>query len=152
MKELEHLTLPQLQHLFENKQEATANNYISQHLAIARDIRPEHIIEQFRGEPKVMTEMRILLPLRGWANVELNLMERHVEAGDLVYLGPNGLLNYYQSSPDLKGVGLSMSDELFQLAIGHQIPKTFDGHLRDFHALHNNRIQLLKSEIFSEAD
>ena len=33
---------------------------------------------------------------------------------------------------DLQGIGLSISDELFSLAIGNRIPGAFDGHLRDF--------------------
>jgi AraC-like DNA-binding protein len=146
MKELEQLTLTRLQHLFEKTHDEKSKNYISHHLAIARDIRPEHIKEQFASGPKIMTEMRILLVLQGWANVELNLMEQHIEAGDLIYLGTNGIFQYYDSSPDLKGIGLSMSDELFQLAIGNHIPKSFDGHLRDFHfSLRQEEIEFLNT-------
>ena len=41
-------------------------------------------------------------------------------------------LLYQDAAPDVKGIGLSISDELFSLAIGNRIPKAFDGHLRDF--------------------
>ena len=49
-----------------------------------------------------------------------------------MFLGSNGILQYKDASTDVRGIGLSISDELFSLAIGNRIPAAFDGHLRDF--------------------
>ncbi len=79
-----------------------------------------------------MPEMRILIIKSGWATPIINMIERRFEQGDLVFLGSNGILQYKEASTDVRGIGLSISDELFSLAIGNRIPAAFDGHLRDF--------------------
>ncbi len=132
MDKLRQLNLAQLKQLIEGKNENLANNYISQNLAIARDARIELVKDQIIGQPTLMPEMRILMIRNGWANPIINMMERRFEVGDLVFLGTNGILQYKDASSDVQGIGLSISDELFSLAVGNSIPSAFDGHLRDF--------------------
>ena len=132
MAELRQLNLTQLKQLIEGNDEAAANNYITRNLAVARDVRLSLIKEQLVDQPTLMPEMRILLIKNGWATPIINMMERRFEAGDLVFLGSNGILQYKDASADIQGIGLSISDELFSLAIGNRIPRAFDGHLRDF--------------------
>jgi AraC-like DNA-binding protein len=132
MDKLRQLSLAQLKQLIEGKNENLANNYISQNLAIARDARIELVKDQIIGQPTLMPEMRILIIRNGWANPIINMMERRFEVGDLVFLGTNGILQYKDASSDVRGIGLSISDELFSLAVGNRIPGAFDGHLRDF--------------------
>ena len=132
MDKLRQLSLAQLKQLIEGKNENLANNYISQNLAIARDARIDLVKDLIIGQPTLMPEMRILMIRNGWANPVINMMERRFEVGDLVFLGTNGILQYKDASSDVKGIGLSISDELFSLAVGNRIPSAFDGHLRDF--------------------
>lgn len=132
MAELRQLNLAQLKQLVEGKDETLANNYISQNLAVARNVRLDLIKEQLTDQPTLMPEMRILIIKNGWAQPVINMMERRFEPGDLVFLGINGILQYKDASSDVQGLGLSISDELFSLAIGNRVPSTFDGHLRDF--------------------
>lgn len=132
MAELRQLNLLQLKQLVEGHDEILANNYITRNLAVARNVRLELIKDQLIDQPTLMPEMRILIIKNGWATPIINMMERRIEAGDLVFLGSNGILQYQDAAPDVKGIGLSISDELFSLAIGNRIPKAFDGHLRDF--------------------
>ena len=132
MEELKQLNLAQLKQLIEGKDENLANNYISRNLAVARNVRLNLIKEQIKEQPTLMPEMRILMIKNGWANPVINMMERRFEVGDLVFLGTNGILQYKDASSDVKGIGLSISDELFSLAVGNRIPSAFDGHLRDF--------------------
>ena len=133
MKDFQQFTLLQLQQIIADNNQQMANNYISQNLAVAREVKLSLIKEQLRDGPWIMHEMRILIVLRGWINPVVNLMERRFEAGDLVYLGAEGILQFRDSSPDVHGIGLSFSNDLFSLAIGNTIPRAFDGHLRDFH-------------------
>ena len=63
----------------------------------------------------------------------INLTPRHFEQGDLVFLGRNGIVEMGRASDDVLGMGLSISDDLFSLAVGSRLPEAFDGHLRDFH-------------------
>ena len=132
MDKLRQLSLAQLKQLVEGKDENLANNYISRNLAVARNVRLNLIKEQIKEQPTLMPEMRILMIRNGWANPIINMMERRFEVGDLVFLGTNGILQYKDASSDVKGIGLSISDELFSLAVGNRIPSAFDGHLRDF--------------------
>ena len=132
MEELKQLNLAQLKQLVEGKDENLANNYISRNLAVARNVRLNLIKEQIKEQPTLMPQMRILMIKNGWANPVINMMERRFEVGDLVFLGTNGILQYKDASSDVKGIGLSISDELFSLAVGNRIPSAFDGHLRDF--------------------
>ena len=132
MAELRQLNLTQLKQLIESNDESVANNYISRNLAVARNVRISLIKDQLIDQPTLMPEMRILCIKKGWAAPVINMMERRFEAGDLVFLGSNGILQYKDASADIQGIGLSISDELFSLAIGNRIPRAFDGHLRDF--------------------
>ena len=132
MAELRQLNLAQLKQLVEGKDEALANNFISNNLAIARQVRLELIKDQLIDQPTLLPEMRILIIKQGWACPVINMMERRIEAGDMVFLGSNGILQVKDASSDVKGIGVSISDELFSLAIGNLIPPAFDGHLRDF--------------------
>lgn len=132
MTELRQLNLAQLKQLVEGNDETAANNYITRNLAVARQVRIDLIKDQLIDQPTLMPEMRILVIKSGWATPVINMMERHFEVGDLVFLGSNGILQYKDASPNVQGIGLSISDELFSLAIGNRIPGAFDGHLRDF--------------------
>jgi len=132
MAEIRQLSLAQLKQLIEGKDEDLANNYISRNMAVARNVRLNLIKDQIVGQPTLMPEMRILMIKNGWAEPVINMMERRFETGDLVFLGTNGILQYKDASSDVQGIGLSISDELFSLAIGNRIPQAFDGHLRHF--------------------
>ena len=133
MTELQQFNLSQLKSLIDNNDEHLVGNYISQNLAVARNIRINLVTDQFQGTPTILPEMRLLLLKQGWAHTSLNLIEHHIVAGDLVYLGTNGIIEYHEASSDVQAIGFSLSDDLFQLAIGNRIPEAFDGHLRDFH-------------------
>lgn len=132
MAEMRQLNLDQLKQLIEGKDEDLANNYISHNVAVARNVRLSLIKDQIVGQPTLMPEMRILIIKNGWAAPIINMVERRLQAGDLVFLGANGILQYKDASSDVQGIGLSISDELFSLAIGNRIPQAFDGHLRHF--------------------
>ena len=132
MAELRQLNLTQLKQLIEGKDEDLANNYISRNVAVVRNVRLNLIKAQIEGQATLMPEMRILIIKNGWTVPIINMVERRFEAGDLVFLGSNGLLQYKDASSDVQAMGLTISDELFSLAIGNRIPQAFDGHLRHF--------------------
>lgn len=132
MADLKHFTLAQLKLLLDGDDEKMVNNYITRNLAVARNVHPSVIEMQLSETPVIMDEMRVLIVKQGWANPIVNLMERHLGAGDLIFLGTNGILQYQGASEDMTGLGISMSSDLFSLAIGNRIPKALDGHLRDF--------------------
>ena len=133
MAQLQEFNLTQLKELIEHNDDHLANNYISRNLTVARNVRATIIKEQFSNSPTLLPEMRILVIRQGWSHVMLNMIEHRIEQGDLVYLGPNGIIQFLGASDDVQALGISMSNEVLQLAIGSSIPQAFDGHLRDFH-------------------
>ena len=133
MTEPREFTLTQLQQMLNSDKEAMANNYISQNIAIARRIPVALVRRQFNHGPLMMPEMRILILKQGWVEPIVNLTPHHFESGDLIFLGRNGIVQLDNAAEDVIGMGLSISDDLFSLAVGSHIPEAFDGHLRDFH-------------------
>ena len=132
MAELKEFTLMQLKELLESGDGGMASSYISENLGIARNAQVRIVKAQFSGEPVLMPEMRILILKRGWTNPVINLTQQHFRAGTLAFLGEQGIVQLGDVGDDVEAIGLSMSSELFSLAIGNDIPKAFDGHLRDF--------------------
>lgn len=144
MENLEHFTLARFKQLLEQQDAQTVQHYISQNFAVARHANAAKFQTIFGHEPVVMDEMRILIVVQGQARPVINLIERHFQAPELVYLGPNGLVQFHEVSPDAQGIGLSISNEFLSLVLGSDIPKAFDGHLRDFHfRLQPDELQLL---------
>ena len=99
MAELRQLNLAQLKQLVEGNDETLANNYISRNLAVARNVRIDLIKDQLSEQPTLMPEMRILIIKKGWTAPIINMMERRIEVGDLVFLGSNGILQYKDAAP-----------------------------------------------------
>ena len=136
MNGIELFSLSQLQNLLDNGQdgdnEALVRNYISQNLAVAREMLPKTFFSKLAGSPILMPEMRIIILRKGWMEPTINLTPRHYEAGTLIFGGPDSVVQIERASDDLSDFGLSMSSDLFSLAVGLQVPKAFDGHLRDF--------------------
>jgi len=142
MADIPHFSLTQLKQLLDGNSAMQTNNYISQNLAIARHVHPQVIMSQFRQGAVRMSEMRILIVKQGWAAPIINLTPQRFEAGELVFVGPESIVQIDAFSPQVEGMGLSMTNDLFALALGSGPgPKAFDGHLRDFH------FSLLPSEL-----
>ena len=155
MAELRHFSLMQLQQLlsnsdsdptergsasqiashtqtFRSENAMLVDNYISQNLVISRRIEPRIVYEQFKQGPMLMPEMRVIIVTQGWVEPTINLKSYHFEAGQLIFVGRNGIIQAEHASDDVRGIGFSLSDDLFSLAVGSHLPKAFDGHLRDF--------------------
>ena len=132
MTDIKQLNLSQLKQKFEDAETKEIEHYISQGIALVRNANVRIMLKNFTTEPVILKEMRVLILKQGQANPLLNLQHRHLEAGALIYAGPNSILKVEDISENALGIGISMSDELFTLAMGHRIPKAFNGHLRDF--------------------
>ena len=133
MENIEHITLSHFKQLLEQADVEFVQHYITQNIAVARHANAAAFQARLAGEPVVMDEMRIIIIMRGVASPIVNLVERNFEAPELIYLGPNSLVQFQDVSTDTTGIGLSVSNEFMSLLIGSNIPRAFDGRLRDFH-------------------
>lgn len=141
IKKLPHYTLNHLKHILELNDELKAQNYISQNLAVARNVQGGVLRNFLPSEPIVLCEMRVILFLRGSVTVTANMIERHFRPGDLLFLGPEGIVQFKHISEDAQGMGISINDDLLSMAVGNDIPDAFNGHIRDF------QIHLAEDEI-----
>jgi AraC-like DNA-binding protein len=82
--------------------------------------------------PFVINDYRLGMVTRGEGHVNFNLVDRHLSAGTLIYLGPGTIINPISFSDDLEiyGIGL-FADFPMPFAPG-QSPAAFNGQVRDF--------------------
>ena len=82
--------------------------------------------------PFTINDHRLGMIVRGEADINFNLVDRHLSSGTLVYLGPGSIINPIRLSDDLEiyGIGL-FADFPMPFAAG-QFPSAFNGQVRDF--------------------
>jgi len=82
--------------------------------------------------PFVINDHRLGMITRGEGLVNFNLVDRHLTAGTLLYIGPGTIIHPIRFSDDLEiqGVGL-FADFPMPFAAG-QFPSAFNGQVRDF--------------------
>ena len=82
--------------------------------------------------PFVINDHRLGMITRGEGLVNFNLVDRHLAAGTLLYIGPGTIIYPIRFSDDLEiqGIGL-FADFPMPFAVG-QFPSAFNGQVRDF--------------------
>ena len=82
--------------------------------------------------PFVINDHRLGMITRGEGLVNFNLVDHHLSAGTLIYIGPGTIINPIRYSDDLEiqGIGL-FADFPMPFAPG-QFPSAFNGQVRDF--------------------
>ena len=82
--------------------------------------------------PFVINDHRLGMITRGEGLVNFNLVDRHLSAGTLIYLGPGTIINPISYSDDLELMGIGLfADFPMPFAVG-QFPSAFNGQVRDF--------------------
>ena len=116
----------------ENFSQISESVYFSNELAVlhGNPLVFRLIVEQ--TPPFVINDHRLGIITRGEGFVNFNLVDRHLTAGTLIYLGPGTIINPIHFSDDLElmGVGL-FADFPMPFAAG-QFPSAFNGQVRDF--------------------
>lgn len=117
--------------MLDEMDEAGLHVAINQNVGVIKQAGPQ-IGQRFINAPFMLDEMRVLICKRGHAQPIVNLLPLDVEAGDLVFLGQHSMVENKEFSDEMLGEGLSMTNEIFRMAMGETIPSSFDGHLRSF--------------------
>ena len=150
MKRLKQFNLSQLNRLFEGNdpafndgdspenQEQLMSDYLAKHLLVARNPPISRLMTRLSGDTFVMPEMRVMILKQGSANPMVNLTEHHFEAGQMIFLSQNSIVQPQDYTDDLSGFGLSLTDEIVSLAFPSGLPKLMDGHVRDCHFMLTN--------------
>ena len=115
-----------------NYDQISNNVYFSNELAMLHG-NPQvlHLIIQ-HVPPFVINDYRLGIVIRGEGDVNFNLVDRHLQKGTLIYLGPGTIINPIKFSNDIEihGIGL-FADFPMPFATG-QMPSAFNGQVRDF--------------------
>ena len=139
MRQSRQIPIHEVANFFNDNELATTEKYISENLLLARGVNIAPINNPFLNEPIIFPEMRILMVEKGIANPIINLMPQQFRSHDIIFLGKNSILEIH-TPYEVIGNGITMTDELFNLAFGKNIPKSFDGHIR------NNSVHLDNEE------
>ena len=132
-KNLNQFTLKQLgELLLGDSNEQLLDDYISENLIVARNPPVARLLSQLTEDTYVLPEMRVMVLTRGSAEPVINLMPRHFEAGQVIFLSHNSIVQMGDYTPDVQGFGISLTDELASLALANAMPQMLDGHVRDF--------------------
>jgi AraC-like DNA-binding protein len=84
-----------------------------------------------QNPPFAIDDHRLGIILRGQAVMNLNLVEKHLEAGTIVFLGPGSVITPLSISDDLEIIGLALFSQYSMPFAPDQMPASFNGQVRD---------------------
>lgn len=70
--------------------------------------------------------------MKGEIHASFNLVEKHVKAGTLMFIGPGSIINPIEISDDLEVYGFGLSPDFPMPFAPGQLPAAFNGQVRDF--------------------
>jgi AraC-like DNA-binding protein len=82
--------------------------------------------------PFVINDHRLGMITRGEGLVNFNLVDRHLKAGTLIYLGPGTIIHPIRFSDDLEIRGVGLFADFPMPFAPNQFPTAFNGQVRDF--------------------
>ena len=113
-------------------EQISKNIYISNELAMLHSEPMVFRLLVQQTPPFVINDHRFGIITRGEGEVNFNLVDHHLTAGTLIYIGPGTIITPIRFSNDLElqGIGL-LADFPMPFADG-QFPSAFNGQVRDF--------------------
>lgn len=107
--------------------------YIDRNLMVARGGDPTlfRLIVQQRP-PFTINDYRLGVIVRGEMKVNINLVDKQLSAGMLVFIGPGTIINPVSFSHDLEFYGIVLSANFSMPFAPGQMPVAFNGQMRDF--------------------
>ena len=85
--------------------------------------------------PFVINDHRLGMITRGEGDVNFNLVDRHLAAGTLIYIGPGTIIHPIHFSDDLEIQGIGLFADFPMPFVPDNIPTAFNGQVRDFQLL-----------------
>lgn len=142
MKRLKQFNLSQLSSILDatdradadardERQEQLVGEYLAQHLLVARNPPISQLMTRLAEDTYVLPEMRVMVLTQGAATPIVNLTQHRFEAGQMIFLSQNSIVQPNGYTADVQGFGLSLTDEILSLAFPTGLPKLMDGHVRD---------------------
>lgn len=109
------------------------DSYISNELGmIYGDPRVFLFIVQQNQPPFIIDDYRMGIFVGGEAHLTINLVERHITPGTLVFLGPGTIINPIDFSERLEVYGIGLFADFPMPFASGQMPSAINGQVRDF--------------------
>ena len=83
-----------------------------------------------RKTPLLINDYRMGLVVKGEVRGRINLIERHIKAGMMAFVGPGSIVEPISASPDLQIKGVALFNDL-PFSVG-RAPALFNGSMRDY--------------------
>lgn len=106
--------------------------FINSELAVIRGGQQVFQLIVRQKPPFTIDDYRLGILVKGEISVNLNLVEKHVTAGTLVFIGPGSVISPIRFSPDFEIYGVGLSGNFPMPFLPGQMPSAFNGEVRDF--------------------
>ena len=113
-------------------EEISQDIYLSSELGIIHGNRQVFRLIAQQKPPFVINDHRFGIVVGGEGHVNLNLVDRHISSGMIVYLGPGTIINPIHFSEDLELFGFALFPDFPMPFSSGQMPSAFNGQVRDF--------------------
>lgn len=123
--QMHDILMPHIAHLGDNI-------FFSKELAIIHGNPDVFRMVMQQHPPFVINDHRLGIIIRGEADMNFNLVDRHLTAGTLVYLGPGTIIMPHRLSDDLEIYGVGLFSDFAMPFPSGQMPAAFNGQTRDF--------------------
>ncbi len=145
LKEILFSSVQVLDPTAQDERQLLLKDYISQNLLVAVNPPVNRLLSKLSGDTYLLPEMRVMVITNGESKPLVNLVRRQFQAGQICFLSPNSILQPGDYSEDIRGFGISLTNELAALIFSDGMPRTFDGHVRDFNfSLSEDEMEHLK--------
>ena len=106
--------------------------FIDDHLIVLHGTSDIFKLILRQDPPFIIDDHRMGIVLKGEAYINFNLVDKHIKAGMLIYLGPGSIISPVSISPDFEIFGFAITTDFpLPFALG-QLPQAFNGQVRDF--------------------
>lgn len=106
--------------------------FINDELGIMHGTSPLFRLIMRQNPPFAIDDRRLGIVVGGEARINLNLVEKHLTPGTLVYLGPGTIVSPVSISCDLEILALALFPQFPMPFAPSQMPSAFIGEMRDF--------------------
>lgn len=133
MKEPHLMSLARMRHIFEpHLQTLRESLFMSDEMVILHgDARVFPLMLQ-QTPPFLINDHRLGMLVRGEIGANINLVDKHIAAGSLIFVGPGTIITPTLLSPDAEIYGIGLSPTFAMPFPTGLMPSAFNGQVRDF--------------------
>ena len=106
--------------------------FMNSELAMVRGDSTVFSLLMRQKPPFTINDHRLGIIMNGEAEITINLQDRHLTRGTLVYIGPGTIIHPQRLSSDLRIFGLGLFSNFPMPFAQGQMPSVFNGQVRDF--------------------